>query len=127
LRQHTQLQPLRMKKKTLLFLLFFLGYVVSGTVIAQQAETKFVQFVFTNLNSREKAKEIDEFVRGQEGITMSRSDNASKKFLILFDSSSDINREKIELWMLQLGMTFKCYREGIHGVDSIIHQTIDCE
>jgi phage-related protein len=116
-----------MKTFTLQSLIVFLGILFTSSYYAQQVETKFVQFVFTNLESREKAKEIDEFMRSQPGITMSRSDNASKKYLVLFQSNSAINKEQIEIWMLQLGMTFKCYREGYHGIDTIIHQTLDCE
>jgi hypothetical protein len=110
----------------ILLTITLIGFALSSS-IAQHGETKFVQFVFTNLESREQAKVIDEFVRAQAGVTMSRADNSSKKYLVIFDSSTGITQEKIELWMLQLGMSFKCYREGIHGVDTIIHQTIDCE
>lgn len=94
---------------------------------AQTDQTKFVQFVFTNLETWEKAKEIDAFIRNQVGVQMSRSDNASKKYLIIFDESKGISKEQIDLWMLQMGMTYKCYRTGTHGIDKIIHQTTDCE
>jgi hypothetical protein len=94
---------------------------------AQTEQTKFVQFVFTNLETWEKAKEIDAFIRNQPGVQMSRSDNASKKYLIVYDDSKGITKEQIDLWMLQLGMTYKCYRTGTQGVDKIIHQTTDCE
>jgi hypothetical protein len=116
-----------MKKQTLVILLLLIGSFIHMNLLAQQTQQKFIQFVFTNLDSREKAKEIDEFMRGQVGVTMSRADNSSKKYLVLFDSSAEITLEKIEIWMLQLGMTFKCYREGTHGIDTIIHQTTDCE
>ncbi len=116
-------KSIQMKKITLSTLFIFSLFAA----IAQTSQTKFVQFVFTNLDTWEKAKEIDAFIRLQPGVTMSRSDNASKKYLIIYDDSYGITKEKIELWMLQFGMTYKCYRTGIHGVDKIIHLTQDCE
>lgn len=111
-------------KKLLTTTLFSLTFFVYS---AQSDQTKFVQFVFTNLDSWEKAKEIDAFIRTQNGVQMSRSDFASKKYLIIYDESKGITKSQIDLWMLQMGMTYKCYRTGTHGIDAIIHQTQDCE
>lgn len=93
---------------------------------AQSNENKFSQFVITNLESREQAVEIDQFIRTQTGIVISRTDINSKKFLCIYTADSGIDRLKIDEWMTRFGIEYKCYREGIHSVDPIIDQKIDC-
>ncbi|MCB9197941.1 MAG: hypothetical protein H6600_05730 [Flavobacteriales bacterium] len=91
------------------------------------AESYFIQFMMTNLETRDKAIQIDNFVRAQSGVTMSRADFNSKKYLIIFDSNSSITEEQVIEWITSFGIEIKCIRKGIHGVDSIIDQKMDCE
>lgn len=90
-------------------------------------QKEFVQFMITNLPSKEKAVEIDNFYRAQSGVFMARADINSKKFLVIYYSNSGITEEQITLWMEELGITYKCVRHGIHGVNIIIDQKMDCE
>jgi hypothetical protein len=93
---------------------------------AQSNENKFSQFVITNLDTREQAVEIDQFIRAQIGIVISRTDINSKKFLCIYTENSGIDRLKIDEWMARFEMRYKCYREGVHTVDPIIDQKTDC-
>tara|TARA_B110000285_G_scaffold207866_1_gene247565 strand:+ start:346 stop:690 length:345 start_codon:yes stop_codon:yes gene_type:complete len=94
---------------------------------AQTHESKFVQFMMTNVDSREKVLEIDKFVRNQKGVEISRADFVSKKYLCIYESESGLDRMKIESWMQELGVEIKCFREGILGTDKVIDQKLDCE
>ncbi len=90
-------------------------------------EKEFVQFIMTNLPSKEKAVEIENFYRPQQGIFMARADVNSKKFLVIYYADSGITEAQILAWMDDLGITYKCVRHGVHGVNTIINQKMDCE
>ncbi len=90
-------------------------------------DRKFIQFVFTNLDSPDKAHEIDNFIRSQSGVSVSRCDIPSKKFLLIYYENSDISLAKVITWMNQFEMEFKCINEGVYNVDPIIDQKIDCK
>lgn len=97
---------------------------------AQQVDSEqkeFIQFIMTNLPSKEKAIEIDNFFRAQEGVFLARADINSKKFLIIYYSDSGITEEQILQWMDELDTEYKCVRHGIHGVNIILDQKMDCE
>ena len=94
---------------------------------AQTTDSKFVQFIMTNIDSREKVLEIDQFMRNQQGVEISRADIVSKKYLCIYNPSSGLNRESFEKWMEELGVEIKCLREGKYGADKIIDQKMDCE
>lgn len=94
---------------------------------AQTSESKFVQFMMTNVDSREKVLEIDEFMRNQQGVEISRADIISKKYLCIYSSTSDLDRVSFETWMEELGVEIKCFREGKYGIDKVIDQNMDCE
>ena len=94
---------------------------------AQTDESKFVQFMLTNVDSREKVIEIDQFMRNQQGVEISRADIVSKKYLCIYDPTSGLNRVKFETWMHELGVEIKCFREGKFGTDKVIDQKLDCE
>ena len=94
---------------------------------AQTPDSKFVQFMMTNVDSREKVLEIDQFVRNQQGVEISRADFVSKKYLCIYEPESGLNRVKFETWMQELGVEIKCFREGKFGTDKVIDQKLDCE
>ena len=94
---------------------------------AQTSESKFAQFIMTNVDSREKVLDIDQFMRNQEGVEISRADFISKKYLCIYSPNSDLNRIKFETWMEELGVEIKCFREGKFGTDKVIDQKLDCE
>ncbi|MCB9188238.1 MAG: hypothetical protein H6599_03040 [Flavobacteriales bacterium] len=112
-------------------ILLLIAFLFSTLLIkAQEADPdqkEFVQFIMTDLNSKDKAIEIDNFYRAQKGVFMSRADLNSKKFLVIYFTNSEISKEQILNWMTDLDMDYKCVRHGIHGVDSIIDQKMDCE
>ena len=114
-----------MKFKIALTLAIFVS--LSALANAQSANSKFSQFIITNVDTREKMLEIDDFMRAQQGIEISRADIVSKKYLCIYNPSSPINKELLEKWMTDLGVEIKCYREGKFGTDKIIDQKMDCE
>ena len=94
---------------------------------AQTSDSKFVQFMMTNVDSREKVLEIDQFMRNQQGVEISRADIISKKYLCIYDPTSGLDRVTFETWMQELGVEIKCFREGKFGTDKVIDQKLDCE
>jgi hypothetical protein len=108
--------------KKLLFILFWFSFLTFHS-----QENKFCQFIMSNIEKREKAIEIDQFIRNQEGVVISRTDIVSKKYLIIYNSKSSINLLAILNWMDTFNVDVKCIREGIHGVDAIIDQKFNCE
>lgn len=90
-------------------------------------QKEFVQFIMTNLPSKEKAMEIDDHFRSKQGVFMARADINSKKFLVIYYTNSGITEEQTLIWMDEMGITYKCVRHGIHGVDVIKDQKMDCE
>ena len=105
----------------LLFSLFIMDFT------AQTSDSKFVQFMMTNVDSREKVLEIDQFMRNQQGVEISRADIVSKKYLCIYASTSGLDRVAFETWMEELGVEIKCFREGKFGTDKVIDQKLDCE
>lgn len=112
---------------TLYTILLFLFSSFITDIAAQTAESEFIQFIMTNVDSREKVLEIDQFMRNQEGVQVSRADIISKKYLCIYDPADGINRVSFETWMEELGVEIKCFREGKLGTDKIIDQKLDCE
>ncbi len=90
-------------------------------------DKRFCQFIMTNIDAREKAIEIDQFIRKQEGVYVSRADIHSKKYLVIYYEDSNINKEIILNWMNSLNVKLKCIREGQYGTDVILDQKLDCE
>ena len=105
----------------LLFSLFIMDFS------AQTPDSKFVQFMMTNVDSREKVLEIDQFMRNQQGVEISRADIVSKKYLCIYDPTSGLDLVTFETWMEELGVEIKCFREGKFGTDKVIDQKLDCE
>jgi hypothetical protein len=83
--------------------------------------------MMTNVDSKEKVLEIDQFMRNQQGVEVSRADIVSKKYLCIYDPTSGLDRVTFETWMHELGVEFKCFREGKFGTDKVIDQKLDCE
>ena len=107
-------------------LILFLSLFITDFA-AQTNDSKFVQFIMTNVNSRQKALEIDQFMRNQQGVEISRADIVSKKYLCIYDPTSGLDRVTFEEWMQELGVEIKCFREGKFGIDKVIDQKLDCE
>lgn len=103
------------------------GYSQENITISDPDQKEFIQFVFTNLETRDQAVAIDNYIRPMSGVFLSRSDINSKKYLIIYYSNSGISESDVINWMMEMNMEFKCLRHGIQGVNKIIDQTIDCE
>ena len=106
-------------------LLLFSLFITDFT--AQTSDSKFVQFMMTNVDSKEKVLEIDQFMRNQQGVEVSRADIVSKKYLCIYDPTSGLDKVTFEAWMQELGVEIKCFREGKFGIDKVIDQKLDCE
>ena len=106
-------------------LIFIITLLIGFNIHAQ--DKRFCQFIMTNIETREKTIEIDQFIRKQEGIYISRADIHSKKYLVIYYENSNINQETILKWMKSLDVELKCIREGLYGKDKIIDQKLDCE
>jgi len=102
---------------TLIFLYSFIGVYSSNT---NQEPDKFVQFFVSSIESREKAMELNEFLKSKDGVKMSRVDVVSKVVFVVF--TSDMNYSEVDFtnWMNEKGYSFTCFNSGTQGVDSFI-------
>ena len=64
-------------RKIILIITLFIGFNIHAQ------EKLFCQFIMTNIDTREKTIEIDQFVRKQKGVYISRADIHSKKYLVI--------------------------------------------
>ena len=108
-------------RKIIFIITLFIGFNIHAQ------EKLFCQFIMTNVDTREKTIEIDQFVRKQKGIYISRADIHSEKYLVIYYESSNIDQETILKWMKSLNVELKCIREGQYGKDAILDQKSDCE
>jgi hypothetical protein len=105
-----------------------LGLLFFSNVNAQStSNNKFIQCIFSNMEKPGQAKKIEDFIRQQEGVFMVRANFNSRKFFLIYRADADINLSKVEEWMKEYNLTFKCVREGVHGIDPVIDQKLDCE
>ena len=108
-------------RKIIVIISLFIGLTFNAQ------DKRFCQFIMTNVETRDKTIEIDQFIRKQEGVYISRSDIHSKKYLVIYYEGSNIDQGTILKWMKSLNVEFKCLREGQYGKDKILDQKLDCE
>lgn len=87
----------------------------------------FFQSIFTNLNTKEQAIELDNKIRSMDGILISRCDIVSKKFFCVFDATKISSNQiitKINTWGFDLDQ--KCFQEGVKGIDKVIDLLKKC-
>lgn len=97
------------------------------TVDNKGNERKFSQFIVEDADTREEAQMIDKHMRAQAGVLVSRMDSHSRKYFIVHDSNYSYDEAYFTKTFEKLGFEIKCYNEGIHGVDKVIDQKLDCE
>ena len=116
-----------MTKGKLFLVLITLFLMVISASAQQSEEKKFIQFIFSNMEHPDQAKKVETYLRAQEGVFMVRANFNSRKFFIIYYTSSEISLTTIDKWLTSNGLTYSCPREGIHGIDKVIDQKKDCE
>ena len=81
---------------------------------------KFVQFYIQNLESSEKAIELNDYLKTKDGIRMSRTDAASHTIYIILKPGFDFSEKEIAQWLKEKGYTISCFNSGTVGKDSFI-------
>ena len=82
-------------------------------------EQKFVQYFVVGLDNIDDQIRIDEFLRAQEEIMMSRTDRSTGLAYIIFYHGYDLSEETFTKWHKELGFSIRCFRKGIYGVDEV--------
>ena len=109
---------------TLAFLSLITGSFAANIVIGPD---KFVQFYVSSLENREKATELNEFLKSKDGIKISRVDSHSKIVFVIFNADKNYTESDFTNWMNEKGYTFSCFNAGIQGVDKFIQiKAEDC-
>ena len=114
-------------KGNLLLITLFSILITSSSFGQSEPERKFIQCVFSNMEKPKQAKEIQDFINTQDGVYMIRANFNSRKFFLIYDTSSTIDVAHVANWMAKFSLDYKCLREGIYGVDKVIDQKTDCE
>lgn len=79
---------------------------------------KFVQFYIQNLESSEKAVELNDFLKTKDGVKMSRTDVSSNTVYIIFLTGFEYSEKEITKWLNEKGYTISCFYSGTVGKDS---------
>ena len=114
------------KGKILLVLIMCIPIVFSSYG-QENTEKKFIQFIFTNLETPETAKTIKDQIKAQEGVYMVRANFNSRKTFLFYYSDSDIKLSKVYEWLMLYGIEYTCINDGVHGKYKDIDLQIDCE
>lgn len=83
-----------------------------------QSHDKFVQFYLTSLENREKANELNTFLKSKDGVKMSRVDATGKTVYVIFESNKNYTEIDFSNWLSEKGYEYTCFYSGVHGVDS---------
>lgn len=83
-----------------------------------QTQDKFVQFYLSSLENREKANELNTFLKSKDGVKMSRVDATGKTVYVIFESNKNYTESDFAAWLNEKGYEFTCFYSGVHGVDS---------
>ena len=114
--------------KKIFFTLAFLS-LITGSFAANIGigPDKFVQFYVSSLENREKATELNEFLKSKEGVKISRVDSHSKIVFVIFNADKNYTESDFTNWMNEKGYTFSCFNAGTQGVDKFIQlKAEDC-
>jgi len=114
--------------KKIFFTLAFLS-LITGSFAANIGigPDKFVQFYVSSLENREKATELNEFLKSKDGVKISRVDSHSKIVFVIFNADKNYTESDFTNWMNEKGYTFSCFNAGIQGVDKFIQlKAEDC-
>ncbi len=89
----------------------------SGLPPQEQSTNKFIQLMVAGLENSEQALVIDQFMRTQPQILISRADPNTQIYFAIFPEAAGYTQSDFEAWFTQLGFGIRCYREGVHGID----------
>ena len=89
---------------------------------------KFVQFYIQNLESSEKATELNDFLKTKDGVKMSRTDALNHTIYMILVPGVEYTEKEITQWMKEKGYSISCFHSGEVGKDSFIKLNAgDCE
>ena len=100
-------------------IIVFLSIIFMNTILTQAQSPpsrKYVTIIVEGVNGIEDAKTIDDFLRSQPGVSLSRMDFRTKKYFGVYRTSSGITLDNYKSWITNLGFTVKCGRTGTHGI-----------
>jgi hypothetical protein len=80
---------------------------------------KFVQFYVIGISSLSESRAIDNYIKTQNGVIMSRTDHRSRILFCIFDNNSNIDETTFINWLGGLGFQISCFRVGKHGIDKV--------
>jgi len=96
-------------------IIFFI--LLSPLAIGQNntTENNYVKLIVNNVLSSSDAVIIDNYMRQQPGIVMSRMDYRTSVYFCTYKASSNITIDLIRAYIINLGFFPKCSVSGNHG------------
>lgn len=105
--------------KKIIFAAFALFMMIGlQAEVKSQTPDKFVQFYIAKLENREKATELNTFLKSKDGVKMSRVDATGKTVYVIFKDEKNYSEEDFKIWLSEKGYEFTCFYSGVHGVDA---------
>jgi len=79
------------------------------------SEHKYVKIIVNNVSTSADALIIDNYMRQQYGMVMSRMDYRTALYFCTYKTSSNLSAELIKTMLLNLGYSSQCSVTGYHG------------
>ena len=111
----------------MLIRLFILGVLILSGLTHASAQGYFAQFKTSGLDNEQECRDFENFLRDETGVQQVRSESRSGNVLLISSQPIAFDAAQFELWCMASGLTMKCFRTGVVGVDRIERFTNDCD
>ena len=95
----------------------------------QNSESYFIQFKINSISSNDQAMLVDQKMRLNSGIFISRTDHNTSTYFCVLKPQIQYTQAEFENWFNELGYTISCYNTGIHRTDKVLstHTLKNCQ
>jgi len=96
---------------------------------AQNNSSYFIQFKINTISTNDQAMLIDQKMKLNSGIYISRTDYATSTYFCVLKPQIQYSQADFENWFSELGYEISCYNTGIHRTDKVLstHTLKNCQ
>jgi len=106
--------------KKILALLVILITSLSFTLKPTQDDTsRFIQFKINTITTNDQAMLIDQKMKLNSGIYMSRTDHSTSTYFCVLKPQIEYSETDFQNWFNALGYEISCFNTGIHRQDKV--------
>lgn len=93
----------------------YLCFGVSMATAQSASSQGYVKIIISDVRTPENAHQLDDFIRQQPGVSLSRMDIVTGIYFGVFDTNSDVDVQDYLSWVVNLGFTPECYVSSEFG------------